>query len=68
MKNNNNGIFTICAVVGGFLLGMLAGALIFGEKKKCLCADNDDSLGFDEEFFTDADATAAADEDEGMEY
>ncbi|MBQ5315778.1 MAG: hypothetical protein J6J52_07150 [Oscillospiraceae bacterium] len=50
-----NGILALLCAVGGLALGVLIGSLIFGSKKKCdcICDETDDSLGFDDDFFTD---------------
>ena len=50
-----NGILALLCAIGGLALGVLIGSLIFGSKKKtdAVIDDTDDSLGFDDDFFTD---------------
>lgn len=50
-----NGILALLCAIGGLALGVLIGSLIFGSKKKtdAVIDETDDSLGFDDDFFTD---------------
>ena len=50
-----NGILALLCAIGGLALGVLIGSLIFGSKKKtdAVIDEADDSLGFDDDFFTD---------------
>ena len=51
-----DGIIALLCALGGLVIGILLGSLIFGSKKKCDCVcddETDDLLGFDDDFFTD---------------